>query len=334
MKRNIITYLGLIGLVALLPSCKDEDDKVVMSDSPVAPQISTIPDLTLKRPNGLATLVFTGSSVDPGFAASAIYYLEADTVGNNFANPLIISTSNVDTFKMTVSDLNGILIKRFPTDVASSLEFRVKSTLVASVGTGVKPYIYYSDVKTATATTYGLPRLNLIDAGVEGKIESALGDGVYAGYVKLDATKPFTLLDPDANVSYGATGNTLVKDGTGISAAASGWYYLTVDTKNLVIVSMDAYMIGLVGSATPNGWNTPDQKMDYDSKAGCWYVTTDLIDGEIKFRLNDGWAWNLGGTADELTQGGSNIAVSAGNYTIKLFINSDGSTGKCTINKN
>ena len=95
----------------------------------------------------------------------------------------------------------------------------------------------------------------------------------------------------------------------------------------------EAYMIGLIGSATPNGWNTPDQKMDYDAKTDMWKITVTLIDGEIKFRKNDGWGWNLGGTKDNLTQGGANLPVTAGNYTITLSIIND-ATGTCTIVKN
>jgi hypothetical protein len=94
-------------------------------------------------------------------------------------------------------------------------------------------------------------------------------------------------------------------------------------------------MIGLIGDATPNGWNTPDSKMDYDSKTGTWHITIDLIVGTIKFRLNDGWTWNLGGTPDNLVQGGDNLPIAtAGNYTITLTINTDGQTGSCTIVKN
>ena len=44
----------------------------------------------------------------------------------------------------------------------------------------------------------------------------------------------------------------------------------------------------------------------------------DLADGEIKFELNDGWAWNLGynksntGNLNDLFHDGDNIAVTAG----------------------
>lgn len=98
-------------------------------------------------------------------------------------------------------------------------------------------------------------------------------------------------------------------------------------------------MIGLIGSATPNGWNTPDQKMDYDSKTGTWSITLNLVDGHVKFRLNDGWAWNLGGPLDGLTVDGPDIPVSAGNYTIVLTITNPNAVkgevgGTCTIKKN
>ena len=92
-------------------------------------------------------------------------------------------------------------------------------------------------------------------------------------------------------------------------------------------------MIGLVGSATPNGWDSPDQKMDYDAVTGTWKKTLTLVAGEFKFRLNDAWVWNLGGTTDNLTQGGNNIAVTAGNYTISLTI-INGTTGTYKIVKN
>jgi starch-binding outer membrane protein SusE/F len=143
---------------------------------------------------------------------------------------------------------------------------------------------------------------------------------------------PFTLLDPDTNTEYGADGSALAVGGSGITADESGWYNLTADV-NALTWSLDAYMIGLVGSATPNGWDAPDQKMDYNAQTGTWSITIDLIDGYIKFRKNDGWAWNLGGETDNLTQGGADIPVTAGNYTITLTIIND-ETGTCTIVKN
>lgn len=342
MNKTII-YLLFIGLIGLFSSCEKDETKVVMSSNPIAPTIQTMPNLTLQRAHGTDVLTFTGTPVDPGFKASATYILEACASGNKFADAVTILSSVQDTvFKISVSDLNTILLKKFPADQVSSVDFRIRSVLVVDAGTGAlgtssNPLTYSSDTKTANVTIYGLPRLDLIaNSAVFGKVESPLGDGKYSGFVKLDKTKPFTLKDPDANVVYGDNGGNLKVDGTGITPADNGWYTMNVDTKGLTY-SMSAYMIGLVGSATPNGWNSPDQKMDYDSKTGTWKITVDLVDGEIKFRLNDGWAWNLGGTADKLEHNGANLKVTAGNYTITLTITNataGSEAGTCTIVKN
>ncbi len=329
--KKLLIYITIIGFS--LYSCKKDETKVLILSNPNAPTIQTIPNLTLKRTTGTDTLVFVGTAVDPGFQASATYFLEAGAKGTNFKDPISILTAIHPTkLKITASALNGILLKKFPADQISSIDFRLRSVLSVDAGTGATPMTYSSDIKTVDVTLYGLPRLDLIGSGVTQKIESALGNGKYTGFVKLDKTKLFTLKDPDLGTIYGASGSALAVNGGGLTPADNGWFNFSADTKGLTF-SMDAYMIGLIGSATANGWNTPDQKMDYDAKTGTWIITTDLIDGEIKFRLNDGWAWNLGGTKDNLTQGGANIAVTAGNYTISLTI-LNGTTGTVKIVKN
>lgn len=325
MKNRIILFLAIIGLAGLFTSCEEDGEKVFFSENPIPPALVTVPDLTLERNNATDTLVFTGSAVDPGFIASANYFLQACPAGTGFENPVqIYSGVTVDTIKITVSELNTIMLKAFPADQASDVDLRIRAVLTVDAGTGApgtgdNPMEYLSETTTASVTVFGLPRLDLIDSGMEQKIQSPNGDGVYSGFVKLDPASPFTLLDPDNSISYGATGDALVVDGSGITADAAGWHKLTVNTNDMTY-SVEAYMIGLVGSATPNGWDSPDQKMDYDLATDTWYITLDLVDGEIKFRLNDGWAWNLGGTEDNLVHNGDNITVTAGNYTITLTI--------------
>lgn len=335
--RNTI-FILFIGFIGLLLSCEKDGETIVMLDNPVAPEIVTMPNLTLQRNNGTDMLEFVGTPVDPGFQASAKYFLEAAAAGSNFADPVVVLTDIQDaSLKISVSDLNGIMLKKFPADQATPVDFRVRSVLVVDAGTGApgtgtSPFEYMSETVTANVTLYGLPKLDLIDSGINQKIESPLGNGDYKGFVKLDATKPFTLLDTDNNIKYGASGSALAVNGTGITVGANGWYILNANTANLSY-SISEYRIGLIGSATPNGWDTPDQKMDYNAQTGTWSITIDLIDGFIKFRKNDGWAWNLGGTPDNLTQGGADIAISAGNYTITLTIIND-ATGTAKIVKN
>ncbi|WP_314281033.1 SusE domain-containing protein [Capnocytophaga leadbetteri] len=76
---------------------------------------------------------------------------------------------------------------------------------------------------------------------------------------------------------------------------------------------------GVVGSATPNGWNGPDIKM-WNSTDGNLVAYATLSAGEIKFRKNNDWGVNLGGSNGILSSGGSNIAVTAGTYKITINV--------------
>jgi hypothetical protein len=351
MNKKIVLYISFIGLIGLLFSCEKDEDQIFMLDNPVAPTLVNVPNLTLERSNGANTLEFTGTPVDAGFQASANYFLEIAAAGTNFADPVTIASGiQPASMKITVSDLNGILLKKFPADAATSADLRIRAVLVVDAGTGApgtssNPFEYSSDTKTVTVTPYGLPRLDLVYSGEAQKIESALGDGNYSGYIKLAAGDSFTLLDPDTDTEYGFEGDeTLVVDGNSISAIAEGWHKLTVNTNDLTY-SFEEFRIGLIGDATPNGWDAPDQKMEYIPETGLWTITLNLTAGSVKFRVNDDWSGsiNLGiGDADHpeyttnnLWNSGSsqNIPIAeAGNYTITLNIGS--STYSCTITKN
>jgi hypothetical protein len=337
----------LIGFVAFFSSCEKDETKVVMSDSPVAPSITSMPDLTLKREIGTNKVQFKGTPVNPGFKASATYYLEAAVAGTNFADALVITSAVQDSlFEMTVSDLNNALLKKFPENVVSSLDFRIRAVLVVDAGTGApgtgsNPMVYNSEAKTANVTIYGLPRLDIIAGGVVvGKVESALGDGIYSGYVKLDKTKPFTLKDPDANVVYGGSGGALKADGAAIVPENNGYNKIEVNTKALNYAS-SFYSIGVVGAFTD--WGTkPDIIMDYSTKNG-WYTTVDLPTGPMKFRLNSAWGTNWGPDGDKDLPADGNISLpnsngninitKAGNYTIYVTITGSSASAKFILNK-
>ena len=336
MKKLI--YITFIGLLGLLYSCEKDGDQIFLLENPEAPQLVSMPDLTLERNNGTEVLEFPITPVNPGFVASAQYFLEACESGDNFSKVISILNQNIpETFEITVADLNSLLLKNFPADEVSSIDFRVRARLVVDAGTGAPgagddSFEYISEIETAAVTLYGLPRLDLLNSGMDQKIESSLGNGVYEGMVKLDVTMPFNLFDPDASVSYGGSGGALTVDGNGIVVDETGWYILNANT-NAMTYETTPHFIGLVGSATPNGWDAPDTKMDYNAEGDFWYVTADLVVGHIKFRRNDGWAWNMGfvegetpGMSGNLQQGGvgNDIPINeAGNYTVKFVILSD-----------
>jgi len=349
MKRNSLIYIGFIGLLGILSGCEKDETKVTMLDEPNPPVLVSIPDnLILNRSAANDTVEFTGIPVDPGFEASATYSLETCEAGTNFADPLVLySGSKADVIKFKVSELNELLLKKFDGDVQTQADFRLTALLTVDAGTGApgtgsNPFLYPSESKTATVSPYGLPRLDLIVEGSPvGKIESAAGDGNYSGFVKLDVAKPFTLYDPDADITYGSNdaGTALEVNGSAIVPPANGWHVVSANTNNLTY-GMDAHMISIVGSAltgNEDGWNQ-DRMMDYDYDKHYWYITTDLKVGKFKFRKNSSWSWNMGlsDVEGELQFGGvgNDIPItSAGNYSITFTILSD-EKGIYTIVKN
>ena len=81
----------------------------------------------------------------------------------------------------------------------------------------------------------------------------------------------------------------------------------------------DAYYI----TGSINGW-ADDVEMTWNADERCWQVTTDGIDGEYKFRANHDWAINWGGDVNGLTQDGSNLSITTGTYTFKLYLTYNG----------
>lgn len=78
--------------------------------------------------------------------------------------------------------------------------------------------------------------------------------------------------------------------------------------------------IGLIGSATPTGWDSDTDMVQSTFNPHIWYMSdVALIDGEIKFRANDAWDVNWGSDTamtGQGTMGGPNIPAAEGTYDI------------------
>jgi type IX secretion system substrate protein/SusE-like outer membrane protein len=77
--------------------------------------------------------------------------------------------------------------------------------------------------------------------------------------------------------------------------------------------------VGIIGSATPNGWDSDTNMVQDETDTAIWTLDLFLTDGEAKFRANDDWAINWGDTSWPVGTGfqeGPNIPVSEGNYQI------------------
>lgn len=73
----------------------------------------------------------------------------------------------------------------------------------------------------------------------------------------------------------------------------------------------------IIGDATPNDWSAPDTDM-YEVGTNVYQLFVTLTDGEMKFRRDNDWAVNYGGSEGVAELNGGNISVDAGRYLITL----------------
>ena len=165
-------------------------------------------------------------------------------------------------------------------------------------------------------------------------------DGVhFTGFMYLNQNGFKFCTQPEwKGTNYGANFDTAPDAGNITMTEEAGYYKVDVDLESKSYVLTPITTIGIIGSASPNGWDS-DVDMTYvpynaETKALGYWEAKDitLASGEIKFRANDDWAINWGGDVNALTQGGGNISVDAGTYDIKLYAWANG-YAKCVMTK-
>lgn len=286
MRKYTLILLAFIGLISLFSSCEKDETKATLLDTPLAPTISKVPDLVLKRADASKSLQFIGTAADFGFPSSVTYNLETDKAGNQFKNPITIAANKVDTFNITVTALNSILIQKLPLDATSAMELRVRAVLTVEAS-GAKPIVAISASKAVSITTYGPPALALTTAGTAQTITSPTDNKLYSGFIYTDGTA-FQFTNKDDGKIYGGTGGVLTENGPAISLPAGG-YSFTVDLNSdkMTYESSDV-TICMIGDATPGGWGT-DTKMIWDFTDHSWNLHITILAGGCKFRTYGGW---------------------------------------------
>lgn len=165
-------------------------------------------------------------------------------------------------------------------------------------------------------------------------------DGVhFTGFMYLNQNGFKFCTQPEwKGTNYGANFDTAGDAANITMTEAAGYYKVDVDLETKSYVLTPITTIGIIGSASPNGWDS-DVDMTYvpynaeTKELGYWEIKdVPFTSGEIKFRANDDWAINWGGDTNALTQGGDNISVDAGKYDIKLYAWANG-FAKCVMTK-
>lgn len=263
------------------------------------------------------------------------YYLEAATAGSSFAMPLDGgNVVNMNSISLTNAQLNTLAISSgIPVDTAGDLDLRVRS-VIEDVNTGAT-LERTSETVTINVTTY-LTVLDLSTTwGVVGSAANNWGatpdlpfwrtdvDGVLAAYVTLTDGEIKFRENNDWTLNYGDDGadGTIDQNGANIAVTA-GSYKITLNFNNNTYM-IEEFSLGIVGSAFNNWGATPDFMLEYDQYSDVFRGIVTLLDGEMKFRMNNDWSVNYGddGADGTIEQNGANIGVSAGIYIVTVDLN-------------
>ena len=145
----------------------------------------------------------------------------------------------------------------------------------------------------------------------------------YFGYAVLSPGGFKFTSGPDwdhTNYGAGEAEGELSDDGGAgnLSVAEKGLYWCAVNIPSLTYEVTLINTIGVIGDATPNGWDASTALTPSDDFL-TWSGEITFGSGEFKFRANDGWDINLGGTPENLTQDGANIpSPGEGTYMVTL----------------
>lgn len=107
-----------------------------------------------------------------------------------------------------------------------------------------------------------------------------------------------------------------------VTADQAGDYLVTFNTKSLIYNFLkieDFESIGIIGDATPGGWDNETKMIQDANDKSIWRLRVDLVAGEAKFRANNDWVFNWGSAdfpSGTGVQDGANIPVVAGDYKI------------------
>ena len=158
---------------------------------------------------------------------------------------------------------------------------------------------------------------------------SAAGDGKYTGFMYLNQNGFKFATQQDWNGTDYGTG--LVEKGSNIvMTEPAGFYKVDVDLTSQALTYTAINRVGVIGSATAGGWDS-DQAMTYNATEKCWEIKgITLTEGEMKFRANNAWELDWGGSLAEITYKGGNIKVAAGKYNVKLYLLCD-TKSSCTM---
>ena len=157
-------------------------------------------------------------------------------------------------------------------------------------------------------------------------VSSPSFDGNYKGFMWLGTEFKFSTEAGWTGTNYGDGFSTAPDAGNMTLPAgySEGYYMVDMSLASSSLVLTPITTIGVIGDATPNGWNA-STPLTYNPANRCWEADVVLTDGKFKFRANDGWDISWGGDLNNLSiDNAPDITVAAGAYHIALYPNCPG----------
>ena len=336
MKKILILIIVLTTFIGFY-SCKKDENRVVLDTTKIiAPVIDTSANgtsIAITKDNMDSSLLFTWSPASYGFNTSINYFVQMDLKENNFSKASTLgSTKSTDSLSVSLNNLNNKLLlmevnpeEALPLDV----EFRVISIISSNVDTVASEVLNMTLTPIYIQIVY--PQLYVPGAYQGWKpdeadsIGSIKSDEHFEGYIYMPVATEFKFTSARdwQHINYGNAGSPGNLDtdpgASNLSVPDSGFYKFNVNTTELTWTYLNTNW-GLVGDATPGGWDT-DTPLQYSPSTQLWTVTLNLNAGDIKFRANANSDLNYGSNDQNgrLQQDGANIHINEeGNYTVTL----------------
>lgn len=380
--KNIFKILFATILGVFLSSC-DRDDTLAVAELKSNPDIISslsatsyvINDTNLS--NTFETIVFKKANF--GVNVETENQLELALAGTNFAKPINLGVATSDNYvKLTYQELNNALINLgLVPNTPADVEVRVKSNIKS--GNTNPTYVYSSPISFKVTPFKAnpddlFPKIympGIWDAVALGgyaewdpanspALYSSKKNDVYTGFQYMAFKSASYPLDPDNGAfkftpgaswdndmgdDHTRTGK-LTKDGEwNIKVAdypVANTFFIKVDLANMTY-SLEKANMGIIGEATPNGWNS-QVDLAYNSSTMKFEIASIALTGgkAFKFRNNDSWSIKIQPKSGDVTPvSGKEVQVynsaegtvkddpsficpESGNYKVELDLHNSG----------
>ena len=347
--KKIFKLSTLAFLLIASVSCENDDQK--MASPSGGPELLTPLDGSsyvldpAAGTNEVTTLVW--NHADYSVQTEVNYDVEVALAGTDFATTVAGGSTTNRFVVWSHEALNTVALEAGLTPYTEGdLEVRIKSSLGSNA-----EMVAYSNIITITITPYttDLPKI-AVPGNHQGwspptaplMASSGFGQTNFEGYISLDGE--FKFLRPKADGTFdwdgdsadwgddGTFSGVLLNTGETNCTATAGYYWVKANTATLTYSITPITTWGIIGSATPGGWDS-STPMTYNPTTKKWSIVVTLVDGEYKFRSNNIWnagsvQYNLGGfqadkvgddyAGESMSYGGANLVVTAGTYLVEL----------------